>query len=87
MPHFCYTGIVPSIQPRISTVMEPALFYAIEELAKRDGVSLSQKTRDLLREAMELEEDAALEALVASRRKSKAPAISHAKLKRRLGLK
>ena len=67
--------------------MEPALYHAIERLAKKDGVSLSQKTRDLLLEALELNEDEALETLVQKRRGSKSPSIPHAELKRRLGLK
>ena len=67
--------------------MEPAVYYAIEKLAKKDGVSLSQKTRDLLVDALELIEDTGLEAVVEERRKNKAPSISHQELKRRLKLK
>lgn len=75
---------MPSTLPRITTVVEEPIFEAIERLAKKEGVSLSQKTRDLLLEALELIEDAGLEALVEQRRKNRAPAISHAELKRRL---
>lgn len=73
--------------PRIYAVVERPIYKAVELLAKKDRVSLSQKTRDLLREALELIEDAGLETIVERRRKNKAPSISHAKLKRRLRIK
>jgi hypothetical protein len=76
---------MPSTHPRINTVLEPPLYKAVKRLADRDGVSLSQKVRDLVREALELLEDAALEELVSERRKNQAPPILHAELKRRLG--
>jgi len=78
---------MPSTLPRISAVVEPVLYQLVERLAQKDGVSLSQKTRDLLLEALELLEDAGLGAIVARRRKTKAPFLSHNELKRRLGLK
>ncbi len=55
--------------PRLTTVVEPALYDAIEMLAHRDRVSLSQKVRDLLLGALEFAEDAALDTLVEQRRK------------------
>lgn len=78
---------MPSALPRISTVMEPAVYYAIERLAKKDGVSLSQKTRDLLLEALELIEDTGLEAMVERRRGNRAPSLSHGEMKRRFRIK
>jgi hypothetical protein len=56
-------------------------------LAKRDGVSLSQKARDLLLEALELIEDAGLEAIVERRRKNPGKSIPLAEVKRRLRIK
>jgi len=76
---------MPSAHPRINTVLEPPLYKAVKRLADRDRVSLSQKVRDLVRDALELLEDAALEELVAERRSNAAPSIPHAELKRRLG--
>ncbi|HTD48357.1 MAG TPA: hypothetical protein VK881_13910 [bacterium] len=64
--------------------MEPPVYQAVKRLADRDHVSLSQKVRDLVREALELLEDAALEELVTERRNNPARSISHAELKRRL---
>lgn len=75
---------MPSTHPRINTVLEPPIYKAVKRLADRDRVSLSQKVRDLVREALELLEDAALEELVAERRNNPAPSIPHAAVKRRL---
>jgi len=44
--------------PRLVTVLEKPLYQRIKQAARAEGVSLSAKVRDLLREAMELEEDA-----------------------------
>ena len=68
---------MPSALPRISTVVEPPVYKALEKLAKKDGVSLSQKTRDLLLDALELFEDSVWEAKVRERMKNKAPSIPH----------
>jgi hypothetical protein len=78
---------MPSVHPRVNTVLEPPLYEVVKKLAKRDGVSLSQKVRELVREALELREDAALEELVERRRKNPAPSISHEELKRRLDIR
>jgi len=78
---------MPSTLPRISAVVEQPIYDALAALAKRDKMSLSQKARDLLLEALELNEDAGLEAIVARRRRNRAPSISHAELKRRLKIK
>lgn len=43
--------------PRLNVVLDPAIYTAIQELAERDGISLSLKARDLLREALEYCED------------------------------
>ncbi len=75
------------MHPRINTVLEPPVYETVKRLADQDGVSLSQKVRDLVREALELLEDAALEEIVNQRRKNPAPSIPHAKLKRRFRIK
>ena len=62
---------------RISAVVEPDLYEAVESMARRDHMSVSQKTRDLLRQAAELDEDADLAALVAERRRHGGKSIPH----------
>lgn len=43
--------------PRLNVVLEPALYRTILRLARKEGVSLSLKARDLIREALEFCED------------------------------
>ena len=78
---------MPSTHPRINTVLEPPVYEAVKRLATQDGVSLSQKVRDLVREALELLEDAALEEIVKQRRKNQARSIPHAEVKRRFRIR
>jgi len=61
---------MPTTNPRINVVLEKPLYRKIEHLAKRDGVSLSLKVRDLVKEALEIEEDIALSALAETREKT-----------------
>ena len=78
---------MPTTLPRISTVVERSIYEAVAMLAKKDGVSLSQKARDLLLEALELSEDAGLEAIVERRRKNPGKTIPLAEVKRRFRIK
>lgn len=78
---------MPTTQPRLNVVLEKPLMEAVEMLADRDGMSRSQKARDLIREAVEIEEDAALEILVGDRMKKGGKPISWADAKKRLRLK
>jgi len=78
---------MPTTLPRISAVVDRPIYEAVAMLAKRDGVSLSQKARDLLLEALELIEDAGLEAIVERRRKNPGKSIPLAELKRRFRIK
>jgi plasmid stability protein len=48
-------------------VLEPPVYQAVRRLARRDGTSVSTKVRDLLRHALDVEEDAALGALAEER--------------------
>lgn len=70
---------MPTKHPRLNVVLEPPMFRSIEQLAKRDGVSLSLKARDLIREALELYEDAywVKEAEARYKTFSRATALTH----------
>ena len=78
---------MPTKNPRVNTVLEPRLYEAVERLAEAEGVSMSQKVRDLVREALDLAEDAGWEEIVSQRRKTPGKWISHAAVKRHLNLK
>jgi hypothetical protein len=63
-------------------VLEKPLYNTIERLASRDGVSLSLKVRDLVKKALEIEEDIALSVFAEQREKSlvKSGALKHHEL-------
>ena len=61
---------MPTKNPRINVVLEKPLYKNVERLAERDGVSLSLKVRDLVKEALEIEEDIGLSKLVETREKN-----------------
>ena len=58
---------MPAKNPRINVVLEEPLFREVQFLAKKDGVSMSTKVRDLIREVLETQEDIYL-ARIADRR-------------------
>lgn len=78
---------MPAASPRINTVLEPPLYRLVARLARAEGVSLSQKARDLIRDSLELVEDEGLEMIVERRRKAPHRWITHAEMKRRFGLR
>ena len=49
---------MPTKHPRLNVVLEPPVYRSVKQLARRDGMSLSLKARDLIRDALELYEDA-----------------------------
>ena len=51
---------MPTKNPRINVALEKPIYRLIEKIAKEKGISLSMVTRDLVREALEIHEDAAL---------------------------
>lgn len=56
--------------PRIHTLLEPPLYELVKALARKEGLSLSEEARDLIREAVELREDRALDLFARARRKT-----------------
>jgi hypothetical protein len=61
---------MPSQNPRINVVLSNLLYQDVKLLAEKDNVSLSAKVRDLLKEAMEIQEDIALSGFAEKREKS-----------------
>ena len=58
---------MPTKNPRINLVIDPPVYAQIQLLAARRGISLSMVTRDLIREALVMEEDAGLAELASER--------------------
>lgn len=69
--------MVEHASQRILTVLEKPLAGRLARLARRDGVSLSQKVRDLVRDAIERDEDADLLALAEERKRKPARWLDH----------
>ncbi len=61
---------MPTKNPRINVVLEKPLYKNVERIARKDGVSLSLKVRDLVKEALEMEEDIALASIAGEREKT-----------------
>ena len=70
---------MPTKLPRLNVVLEPLTLRSVERLAAQEGVSLSMKARDLIREALELHEDAYLAQRAHERAKSfvRSKALTH----------
>ena len=70
---------MPTKNPRINVVLEEPLYRQVQFLAKKDGVSMSMKVRELVREILETQEDIYL-AKIAQERESnwkKSDTLSH----------
>ena len=61
---------MPSQKPRINIVLDNFLYQNVRLLAEKDNISLAAKVRDLLKEALEIQEDIALSAFAEEREKS-----------------
>ena len=61
---------MPSKNPRINVVLDVHLYKNIQFLAEAEGVSLSAKVKDLIKEALEVQEDLYLAAFAEEREKT-----------------
>ncbi len=58
---------MPTKNPRINLVIDPPVYAQIKQLAARRRISLSMAARDLIREALVMEEDGELADLASER--------------------
>jgi len=70
---------MPAKNPRIHVVLEKPLYESVRRLAEKEEVSLSLKIRDLVREALAAQEDAALAEFAEEREKTfrRSQGLSH----------
>ena len=70
---------MPTKNPRINVSLEKSIFSIIKTLAKEKGVSISMITRDLIKEALEINEDILLATFAEEREKTfeKQKSLSH----------
>jgi len=70
---------MPARNPRINVLLNEQVYLEVRFLAKKEGVSISNKASDLIKEALEIEEDLILADFANNREKSldDAPTLSH----------
>ena len=61
---------MPTKNPRVNVVLEEPLYEGLRRWAERDKVSLSLKVRDLVKEALEAQEDRSLVLFAEERERS-----------------
>lgn len=73
---------MPTMNPRVNVVLEEPLYEGLRRWAKRDGVSLSLKVRDLVKEALQAEEDRTLVELGEMRERTfdRSKALTHSQV-------
>lgn len=72
-----------TVSPRINVVFEPALFERIARLARAEYQPLASIVRNLVKEALEAKEDAALDHLADSVKIDRKRLISHSAMLKR----
>jgi predicted DNA-binding protein len=70
---------MPAKNPRINVVLDDNIYKNVQFLAETDGVSLSTKVRDLIKQALEIQEDLYLVAFAEEREKTwnNSTAVTH----------
>ena len=70
---------MPAKNPRINVVLDDNIYKNVQFLAEADGVSLSTKVRDLIKQALEIQEDLYLAAFAEEREKTwnNSTAVTH----------
>ena len=68
---------MPTTKYRVNLSVSPDLKKALQKLAKRDRTSVASKTLDLVRTALEIEEDAILLKLAKERETKKSAYVPH----------
>lgn len=61
---------MPTNNPRINIVLDDSMYKNVQMLAEKDNVSLSSKVRDLLKVALEIQEDIVLASIAEKREES-----------------
>jgi len=70
---------MPAKNPRVNVVLEKPLYDSVRRMAAKEEISLSLKIRDLVKAALEAQEDLTLTELATEREKSfrRTKALSH----------
>lgn len=70
---------MPTTKPRVNVALEKPLYREVRELAERNGTTMSTEIRDLILEALQIEEDRILTRWASDRLRTYKPAkaLSH----------
>ena len=70
---------MPAKKPRVSVVLEKPLYDSVRRLAAKEEISLSLKIRDLVKDALETQEDVVLAEVAEERENTfrRTRALSH----------
>jgi len=79
---------MPAKNPRVMVTLDPPLHKWVTRFARADGISVSLKVRDLLKESYELNEDIYLGTLARERERTfnRRKALTTLQARKRLGL-
>jgi hypothetical protein len=61
---------MPAKNPRVNVVLEKPLYDSVRRLAAKEEISLSLKIRDLIKDALEAQEDVVLAEVAEKREKT-----------------
>ena len=61
---------MPAKNPRVNVVLEKPLYDSVKRLAAKEKISLSLKIRDLIKEALEAQEEVVLTEVAEEREKT-----------------
>ena len=68
--HFGREDKMPAKNPRVNVVLEKPLYDSVRRLAAKEEISLSLKIRDLIKDALEAQEDIVLAEVAEEREKT-----------------
>jgi len=68
--HFSQGEYMPAKNPRVNVVLEKPLYDSVRRLAAKEEISVSLKIRDLVKDALEAQEDIVLTEVAEEREKT-----------------
>ena len=73
----CYTSTMPTTKARINVTLSPEVERVLSRVAARDAIPVATKVANLIRLALEIEEDEAWDMLARRRDTIKSRFVSH----------
>lgn len=70
---------MPTKNPRLNVVLDQSLYDLVEQIAKKEGKSLSVVAKELMEDALEKHEDLLISEMAMKRESESKKTVSHAK--------